>query len=162
MVKRTRSRPGMPGYGITDDETGMLAWAWVSEQMRKARNYWVCTTRPDGRPHAVPVWGVWLGESLYFSTGKTSRKTKNIKQNPNVAIHLESGDEVVIFEGVLEQVTDAALLAHIPEPYHEKYGFRPDLTDVDGDPTYVLRPKVALAWLEADYPTTATKWTFAR
>ena len=146
MVDAKRSRPGMQGYGISADEVdGMLTWAWVSEQMAAARNYWVCTTRPEERPHAVPVWGVWLDEALYFSTGKTSRKTKNIEHNPNVTVHLESGDEVVIFEGVLERVTDVGLLTRIPEPYHAKYDFKPELSDLDGDPTYVLRPQKLLA-----------------
>ena len=33
--------------------------------MSKAHNYWVSTTRPDGRPHVMPVWGVWIEEILF-------------------------------------------------------------------------------------------------
>ncbi len=33
---------------------------------RQIPNYWICTTRPDGRPHSIPVWGFWLDGGLYF------------------------------------------------------------------------------------------------
>ena len=37
-------------------------------RLRAAMVYWLATTRPDGRPHAMPVWGVLLGEVLWFGT----------------------------------------------------------------------------------------------
>jgi hypothetical protein len=30
----------------------------------------------------------------------------------------------------------------------------------DGPPVYVLRPRVAFAWLESSFPETATRWRF--
>jgi hypothetical protein len=43
------------GYGIPESTSGTLPWSFVDEQMLTARNYWVVTVRPDGRPHAMPV-----------------------------------------------------------------------------------------------------------
>ena len=57
MVTRKRSRPTMKDYGIHTSDEGLMDWSWVDEQMAKSRNYWICTTRPDGKPHAAPVWG---------------------------------------------------------------------------------------------------------
>ncbi|MCZ2096160.1 MAG: hypothetical protein LC121_07825 [Anaerolineae bacterium] len=74
----TRRRPAMTsGYGISTKPQGMLDWSWVDDQMTKSRSYWVCSTRPDGRPHAAPVWGVWYEASstsarIYSHARRTS------------------------------------------------------------------------------------------
>lgn len=51
-----RGRPHMIRYGIAQGEKGMIEWAWVDEQLTKARNYWIATVTPDGKPHAAPVF----------------------------------------------------------------------------------------------------------
>jgi hypothetical protein len=155
-------RPNFPGYGIAQEAAGMLTWQWVSERMAAARNYWIGTTRPDGRPHVAPVWGVWLDEVFYFGSGAKSVKARNLRANPAVAVHLESGDECLIFEGVLEPVIapDRAWFERFADAYEAKYGgFRPEYPEGEG--TYRLRPRVAFAWTEKEYPTTATRWRFA-
>ena len=157
----TRTRPRMPAsYGVDPTALeGTLPWDYVRERMASARNYWVGTTRPDSRPHAAPVWGVWLDEALYFSTSPSSRKGLNLGANPAVVVHLESGDEVVIIEGTVEAVDDPTLLARMADVYEAKYQFRPDAT---GDAiVYRLRPRVAFAWRERDFPSSATRWSFA-
>ncbi len=78
MKKTKRSRPHVPGYGIPKSKKGLLTWAHVCERMSGPRNYWVGTTRPDGRPHAVPVWGVWIDETFYHGGGPDTRKARNI------------------------------------------------------------------------------------
>jgi nitroimidazol reductase NimA-like FMN-containing flavoprotein (pyridoxamine 5'-phosphate oxidase superfamily) len=157
----TPDRPHMPGYGISDDHEDLLPWSWVVERMEQARNYWICSTRPDGRPHAAPVWGVWLDGTFYFSTGRRSRKARNLATNPAVVVHLESGDETVIFEGVAEAITDwdAETAARYADTYDRKYNFRPDPRDA-ASPTYALRPRVAFAWTEREFPKSPTRWRF--
>ena len=153
-------RPKMPGYGLlaANEGAGLMAWDDAEEKLVTARNYWVATTRPDGRPHAAPVWGLWLEGAFYFGTSPGSRKGRNLAANPEVAVHLESGDDVVIFEGRAEQTSDPAVLARINPVYEEKY----DLEGGAGEgPVYVVRPRVAFAWLERDFPGTATRWRFA-
>lgn len=153
-------RPDMPaGYGIRQDSAGLLPWSWVDERMARSRNYWVVTTRPDGRPHARPVWGVWVDGCFYFGTDRRSRKARNLAENPALLVHLESGDEAVILEGVAEEVTDGAVLARYADAYEAKYQFRPDPGDAGGV-TYALRHQVAFAWLESDFPGSATRWQF--
>lgn len=155
------SRPGMTGYGIQEGGE-LLPWSHVTERMDAARNYWVSTTRPDGRPHAAPVWGVWMEGVFYFGTGSTSRKHRNIVEQPWIVVHLESGDDTVILEGAAERVADRALLERINGVYGPKYGYFPlgEAGDQPYDePFYGLRPQIALAWLESDFPNTATRWT---
>lgn len=149
-----RGRPRMPrSYGVPEGEEGMLSWDHVVDRMAQSRNYWLSTVRPDGRPHAVPVWGVWMDDTLHFGGGGTTRKAKNLGSNTNVAVHTESGEEVAILEGVAEEVADPPLLERIDDAYEEKYGIR------HGTPVWAVRPAVVLAW--SGFPTDATRWIFS-
>src|SRR5437868_6624995 len=110
-----RTRPEMKDYGISTDPQGMLVWDWVDVQMEKSRNYWIASSGTDGKPHAAPVWGVWMDGALYFSTSPTSRKARNLSANPDVVVHLESGDDVVILEGRIEHEHDLAVLRRMAD-----------------------------------------------
>jgi hypothetical protein len=138
----------------------MLDWAWVANQMTQARNYWICSTQPDGRPHAAPVWGVWADNTLYFSTSRTSRKGRNLAARPDVVIHLESGDDTVILEGVVVETGDLALLTRITALYGAKYPYQPSPEVEPGNVWYFIQSRAVLAWREADFPRTATRWVW--
>jgi hypothetical protein len=156
------ARPDMPDYGIATEADGLLLWQHVSEQMAKAHNYWIGTARPDGRPHATPVWGVWVDETFYFSMGPRSVKARNLAANPALVVHLESGDDVVVLEGVGESISalDPALFERIADQYAAKYnGFRPEPPSAE-TPFVALRCRVAFGWLETDFVRSATRWTF--
>ena len=78
------SRPRMPAsYGVdpTADQ-GTLPWSYVRDWMTNSRNYWVATTRPDGGPHVVPVWGVWHDEAFYFATDPNSPEGAQPRREP--------------------------------------------------------------------------------
>ena len=161
MSEPRRDRPSMPpGYGISKEPTPeMLAWESVRRRVQEARNYWIATSSPDGRPHTAPVWGLWLDERFMFSTDPTSRKARNFQANPAIVVHLESGDDVVILEGTAEQVTDRSLLERFVEEYDRKYQFRPDLNEPSGA-YFKLRLRTAMAWLEQDFLNSAARWRF--
>jgi PPOX class probable F420-dependent enzyme len=156
-----RDRPYAPGYGISSAPEGLLPWSRVEERLSAARNYWVATTRPDGRPHVTPVWGLWVDGTFFFGGTPRSRKARNLAENPNVAVHPDSeGDVVVILEGVAEIVTDPApaLSERVATASTAKYGM--GSSDIEG--SYAVRPRVVFAWLESDFPNTATRWLFER
>jgi hypothetical protein len=156
------SRPSMPtNYGILapTSGTGLLPWSHVGERMASARNYWIGTTRPDGRPHVIPVWGVWTNATFYFGTDKHSRKARNLASNPALVVHLESGDDVVILEGTATEVIDPAVLVSIDDAYFAKYQVHL-LGHAGGAVIYALQPHVALAWQESDFPGSATRWRY--
>jgi len=50
-------RPNMPGYGLAKSRTGLLPWKWAQDRLGKSRQYWIATTRPDGSPQVMIVWG---------------------------------------------------------------------------------------------------------
>ncbi|MCC7103630.1 MAG: pyridoxamine 5'-phosphate oxidase family protein [Chloroflexi bacterium] len=147
-------------YGLPDTPgTRVLPWERVRDWIAASKSYWVCTTRPDGLPHAAPVWAVWVDERLFFSTDRRSRKGRNLAARPDLVIHLESGDEVVILEGVAAEVTDPAQLAAFVEAYDVKYQIRPDVVN-PLSVVYVLQPREALSWLESDFLSSASRWSF--
>jgi len=165
-AKRARSktsippmRPDMPAvYSPKDAKPNFVPWSFAEQRLTRSHNYWVCSTRPDGRPHSAPVWGIWLDGAFYFSTDPSSRKGKNMNANPAVSIHVESGDEPVILEGQIEVVQ---LDKRIDAAYHRKY--RMHLIGFPGPvAVYRLKPKTVLAWREKDFGTSATKWEFGR
>jgi hypothetical protein len=52
-----------PGTPLT-----ALSWADVRTRVAKAGDFLLATTDPDGRPHVVPVLGVWLEGTVCFAT----------------------------------------------------------------------------------------------
>jgi nitroimidazol reductase NimA-like FMN-containing flavoprotein (pyridoxamine 5'-phosphate oxidase superfamily) len=82
-------RPFAPGYAIVGakEGKGLLAWAWVARKMNRCRTFWLTTIHASqGRPHVMPLWGVWLDDAFFFSTGRTSRKGQNLAANPACTI----------------------------------------------------------------------------
>jgi pyridoxine/pyridoxamine 5'-phosphate oxidase len=131
----------------------MLDWSWAEERLAASRNYWIVTAGDNGEPSAAPVWGVWADGAVYFGTSPRSRKGQNLARDPRVVVHLDSGDEVVILHGEVERYE---LEDSIADAYEAKYDFRPE----GGGGWFKLRPRRALAWLETDYPKTATRFDF--
>lgn len=164
MTAPTVSRPVMPdGYGVPETDEGLIDWSWAVERLTDAKNYWFSTTRPDGRPHAMPAWGAWLDGVLYFDGSPETVRMRNLAKNPAISIHLESGDEVVIVEGESYEVGKPTpefaqqLAAELARKYGPKYEPGVDTWDEGG--LYGVRPKVAFGWSE--FPGNVTRWRFA-
>jgi len=154
-------RPHVPEtYGLKASNE-YLPWSFAEERLTASKNYWICSARPDGRPHSIPVWGFWLDGTMYFGTAVESRKGKNLAHNPAVSVHLESGDEVVILEGnaVAVDTQDKGVTKRLDALSRKKYKMPLVLTP--GTVMYGVRPRVVLAWREKDFPSSATRWEFA-
>lgn len=74
------------------------------ERLEQARNIWLATARPDGRPHLVPIWFVVDGGRWYICTSPHSVKARNLQANPRVALALEDGDHPYVVEGAARRV----------------------------------------------------------
>ncbi|HMA37292.1 MAG TPA: pyridoxamine 5'-phosphate oxidase family protein [Chloroflexia bacterium] len=155
-----RSRPYVPGNQVATGEAGMLEWSAVDAWLVSARVYWLGTASPDGAPHATPIWGAWVGGTLYFDGYyEKTRWGRNLAANPRLVVHIESGNRVVILQGVAAIVDlDAATFAALSESYTRKYD-QPPATSAG---VYSVRPQVAFAWDNDAYTRTATRWHFAR
>ena len=155
------TRPFMPGYGVPSaaDSAGLLPWSWALERLSNAHNYFLATTRPNGAPHVMPVWGVWFGDAFFFSTGDQSRKAHNLAQNPRCVVCPERADNAVILEGLAELVHDNALLAQVAQVYEDKYHW-PKITELPGGAIYKVLPRVVFGVSEITGPGTWTRWVF--
>ncbi len=109
---------------FSSDDATAKPWAEARERLATAKVCWLSTARPDGRPHVTPIASVWLDDALYFSTGHTERKAKNLALNSHCVITtgcnvLEGLDLVV--EGDAVRVTDEARLQRLADGYAAKY-----------------------------------------
>lgn len=89
----------------------------------------LATVLPDGSPHAVPLWVGTLGDRIVFLTGPGSRKARNLRRDPRVALSIAPADnpfEPVVIRGrVVEwiqgdagwQIIDRISTKYIGAPY---------------------------------------------
>ena len=159
-------RPVFPdGYGLPASTDGLLSWADVEPRLVAATAYWLASTRPDGRPHVVPRWGVWVGGRFWYDGAPTTRHAVNLTTNPHCALHLEDGTQVVIVEGTSAPArADADDLGARLSAAYTKYrdlGYSPAAdawAGEEGGGLRVLTPQRALAWFS--FPSDATRFSF--
>jgi hypothetical protein len=158
------SRPHMPGYRLlrSDEGTGLLPWAWAEERLAASRNYWIVTTWPDGRPHAMPVWGIWDAGAVWFCTGGRSRKARNLAADPRCVAATEDALNPVVVEGAARITRQADELASFLGLYNAKYGTEigADFLDPDVNATVAVRPRRAFGLLHDDFKGSPTRWEF--
>lgn len=160
-----RERPTFPdGYGLPDTEEGLLEWSTIEQRLVASKHYWLSTVRPDGRPHTIPRWGVWLDDRFYYDGSPATRHARNAELNPNCTLTLEDGWRAVILEGTsVTTRADAALGARLAaafEKYHDD-GYSPAAdawSGEDGGGLRVFTPRTAMAW--TTFPTDATRFVF--
>jgi PPOX class probable F420-dependent enzyme len=147
----------MPGYGIAAADEGLLPWSWAEERIADARRYWLATVAPDGAPHVMPVWAVWLERHLWLSTGGRSAKARNLRREARCAVHVD-GEDPVIVNGVARFVDDRDAIARVAAAYARKYGDPPP--DRAANPIVQVRPESVFGLVEREFTTTPTRWTF--
>jgi PPOX class probable F420-dependent enzyme len=158
---RASRRPYMPGYGIQgpDEGSGLLPWAWAEERLTASRNYWVVSLWPDGRPHSMPVWAVWDGEALWFSSSNGSRKSRNLRADPRCVVTTENADEPVVIEGSADIVRDRDAIARVAELMNAKYGGI-TVEFLAAHATIRVRPHWAFGIAHGDFTGSPTRWDF--
>ena len=164
LAEPRASRPHMPGYGIKgpDEGTGLLPWSWAADRLEASRNYWVTTLWPDGRPHAMPVWGVWDGEAVWFSSGVRSRKARNLAADPRCVVTTEDAAEPVVVEGSAAIVVDADAIVRFADLMNAKYqaGMTVEFLDPRVNATIRVRPCWAFGIAHDDFTGSPTRWVF--
>ena len=144
------SRPKFP-KGYVDKPTSYLTWDWVATQLTEARHYWLCSVRPNGRPHVVPRWGVFLDNKFYYDGSPETRHARNITENPCVTLNLENGEQAIILEGVSQPAgkPDPEFAKRLAEAIGKKYaerGYSPAPDQWDEGGLFVFTPHQCIAW----------------
>jgi hypothetical protein len=158
------SRPYFPdGYGVPETDEGMLPWSYVEGRLDKSINYWIATVDECNRPHATPVWGVWMEGALYFDGSPQTRRGRNLAANPALAVHLEDGTQAVILYGEAHELINSPLELRqiLAEKYAAKYsqmGYKPNPEFWVPGGLWVVNLRRAYAW--TSFPKDATRWRF--
>ena len=159
-------RPVVPGYGIPRSTKGVLPWSWAVQRLERAEIYWLATADASGAPHLNPIWGSWVDGRWYVEGGPT-RWQRNLRANPQMAIHVEgagsgvTGAEVIIVEGAARELVapESPLADRILAGYAKyKPGYEASTDHWAKGGLWELRPVKAFAW--TTFPTDMTRYTF--
>lgn len=154
----------MPGYGLRGPEegTGLLPWPWAEERLSAAHDYWVVSLWPDGRPHAMPVWGVWDGGALWFSSSLGSRKVRNLAADPRCVVTTADTSDPVVVEGRAEIVVEREALARMIALLNAKYAtsYPVEFLDPAVNATVRVDPAWAFGMVHDDFTGSPTRWAF--
>jgi nitroimidazol reductase NimA-like FMN-containing flavoprotein (pyridoxamine 5'-phosphate oxidase superfamily) len=160
----------MSDYGVPGDLAGTLPWTWAQERLVDNRNYWVVTASAKGRPHAMPVWGVWLPETerFWFSCSPSARKARNLAENPQCAVTVDNTVECVSVEGrarLAEPASEADAVDRAVASYLTKYWADPTVHSameafLRSHALYEVTPDRAFGIIEREdeFAPRATRW----
>ena len=151
------TRPRFP-KGYVDSPRRFLDWSEVESRLSEAIHYWLCSVRPDGRPHVVPKWAAWVDGRLYFDGSPETRHARNIVVNPNINVHLEDGARAVILEGQARAIVPGEELGlALAQAYARKYaplGYSPAPDSWNAGGLYEITVRSVIAWTSfAEDPT---------
>ncbi len=98
-----------------------IPWARARERFEEdagiSPTHWLATVSPNGGPHVMPGWTVWVDGVFYFVAGATTRKRKNLAHNAHCVITVASSGLDLVVEGEAAKVSDEARLQQIADAY---------------------------------------------
>lgn len=130
-----------------ETELAPIEWSWVEEQLVAAGTYWV-TPRSKDHPHPRPVWGSWADDALFLSIG-SHVVARELRDDPVVAVHLDSGTDVVIVEGRALPNWEPRDLDALITAYNAKYDWDYKIEDLG--PLTQIHPEQVIAWRSAGW-----------
>lgn len=144
-----------PEYGTP---ATTLAWADVEARLQAATHVWLATVRPDGRPHTVPVDGLWVDGAVWFGGSTETVKHRNLVADDRAVLHLPDAEAAVILEGRCRLVhPDGPTVKRLIAASKEKYGYAPP-ADAYAGGVWCLQPSKVMAW--TSLPVDATRFIF--
>jgi PPOX class probable F420-dependent enzyme len=119
---------------------------------------------PDGRPHVVPLWFVWLEDAIFASCSRDSRVFANVRRDPRVALEFDRGRSWTELGGVLVHGRAEPIVPDDPasrrplSAWFDKYsselgaeGFRSYTEQVPHPALLRVRPDRLAAWIHRPY-----------
>lgn len=157
------------------DEVTATEWGEAERRMAAAEIFWLSTVRPDGRLHVTPLIAAWHAGALYFTTGETEQKARNLAHDGHCALttggnSLTEGMDLIL-EGTARRVADPDELEAMIGAYEAKYGAH--MTSSEGTfhgmgdairkgqvAVFALAPGTAYGFGRDGGVYTHTRWTF--
>lgn len=157
----------MPDYGVNTPSWTPLPWSWAADRLIDNRNFWVVTVSGAGRPHAMPVWGVWneADARFAFSCGPRARKARNLAANPHAVVMIDDTVECLSMEGRAAPVHDEERQVQWTERYLAKYqplapGLSAEFVRQNLIVEFVPERAFAVIEREEEFSTRPTRWVF--
>ena len=104
---------------------GTTSWEMARERLanpEQPRTYWLATTRPDGRPHLMPVIAFWIDGAMHVVAGEGTQKARNIAADGHCVIATSSTTLPsldIVIEGRAEALADPDVVRHLAEFLHD-------------------------------------------
>jgi len=103
-----------------------LSTAEVDDFLASQRTARLATTGPDGTPHVVPLWYVWVDGVLYVNTTRGNRSVRNLQSNPRAAATVDDGttyDDLrgVVLTGPVREAADDPRLPEVRSLFGNRY-----------------------------------------
>ena len=155
------TRPKFPP-GYVDKPASFLTWDWVVERLTESKHYWLSSVRPNGHPHVIPRWGVFLDNKFYYDGSPETRHARNLEKNPHITLNLEDGRQAIFLEGISEPAGKPSpeLGKRLAEAYkkYKEFGYAPEPNSWDEGGLYVFIPHQCIAW--SNFTEDPTKFVF--
>lgn len=164
-MRPKRDRPDLPDGYIKRTPRGMLTWSDAEKILDVGRYFWLGTTNPDGGPHVVQQWGVWVDGCVWFEGSDRTRWARNLARDPRLAFGTQVADRAVYGRATVELVrgVDEALAATIAKRYGAKYGrsfgYRPKPEQYAKGYVFRARPTKIIAFDVKRFETSAARFT---
>jgi pyridoxamine 5'-phosphate oxidase-like protein len=121
----TKERAPEREQPLTGDKSATTSWGFAEERLANPENprtCWLATTRPDGRPHLMPVIAFWIDDALHIVVGEGSRKARNLAADGRCVIGMSSTrlpSLDIIVEGRAEPLTDHGAVRQVTQFLNE-------------------------------------------
>lgn len=123
--------------------------ASISQALKDAKQVYIATRRANGSPSkVVPVWFMFDGDAVYFTTGPDTHKARRIAKGSPLLVWVGAADGPH-FEGKAELLRDPDLAARMAPVYDRKYWiswlgfFRPRPARVREGKTVIVKVRPA-------------------
>jgi hypothetical protein len=144
-------RPAIPAEYGTAKATDFVAWEHVEDRLTNDRVCWVATVGSGGRPSIRPIDGLYLDGTVYIGGSPETRWVRDLADNPNVAIHLDGLDHVIVLEGSAEVMSGlpsdlAKRLAAASNAKFPEYRMTARFYQTHG--AIAVRPRSVVSWTD--------------
>jgi hypothetical protein len=106
---------------LLGEESGTTSWEVARDRLanpEKQRTSWLATTRPDGRPHLMPVIAFWIDGAIHIVAGEGTRKARNLAADGRCVIATSSTTLPsidIVVEGRADPLIEGDAVGHIAE-----------------------------------------------
>ena len=116
-----QERPPERERSLVPDDSGTTSWEMARERLASPENprtSWLATTRPDGRPHLMPVNTFWIDGALHIVAGEGTQKARNLAADGRCVVGMSSTTLPsidIVIEGRADPLTEDSAVRHVAE-----------------------------------------------